>query len=152
MPTICEKFAKIVYLNKIAYCYTIIDANKRISLPFSGQINNNINKFFYSEKETQNNSQSKIIKTNSNPLDSFFPFDPYLLNRSGIFIKKYYQDFNDITDEELLSEDNTDVDDEDDDENEDIDDVYENNDEKENGKNDASDDDLITNYKKNNHI
>jgi RNA polymerase I-specific transcription initiation factor RRN3 len=27
----------------------------------------------------------------SNPLDSFFPFDPYLLRRSHVFIEKYYR-------------------------------------------------------------
>jgi len=131
-------------LNKIAYCYSIIDNNNRISLPFSGQINDNPNKFFSSEKESlnvPNNSQSnEVIKPNYNPLDSFFPFDPYLLIRSKIFIQKYYQDFNDIKDEEeSLSDDEESGVDDDEDDNDD--DGNENNDES---------DDVVNKYDKRN--
>ena len=37
----------------------------------------------------------------SNPLDSFFPFDPYLLRRSHPFIEPYYRNWSDQDDESV---------------------------------------------------
>ena len=34
-------------------------------------------------------------------MDSFFPFDPYLLKRSKLFIESIYQEFNDVIDDEM---------------------------------------------------
>jgi hypothetical protein len=50
-------------------------------------------------------------------LDSFFPFDPYLLKRSKLFIESIYQEFNDVIDDEmdLDSDEETDEDDEEED-------------------------------------
>jgi RNA polymerase I-specific transcription initiation factor RRN3 len=63
-----------------------------------------------------------------NPLDSFFPFDPYLLNRSKVFIEKFYVQFTDILDdedEEMDSDDDEDEEEDDDDEEEEEDSVEE---------------------------
>lgn len=49
---------------------------------------------------------------NENPLDSFFPFDPYLLKRSKPFVESHYQEFQSIVDDEMDVD--SDVDDEDD--------------------------------------
>ena len=50
-------------------------------------------------------------------MDSFFPFDPYLLKRSKLFIESIYQEFNDVIDDEmdLDSDEETDEDDEEED-------------------------------------
>ena len=46
----------------------------------------------------------------SNPLNSFFPFDPYLLRQSNIFIERYYRHWNGSIDESF-DENEEDVDD-----------------------------------------
>lgn len=46
----------------------------------------------------------------SNPLNSFFPFDPYLLRQSNIFIESYYRHWNGSVDESF-DENEEDVDD-----------------------------------------
>ena len=50
-------------------------------------------------------------------MDSFFPFDPYLLKRSKLYIESIYQEFNDVIDDEmdLDSDEETDEDDEEED-------------------------------------
>ncbi len=145
--SVLHKFAKIAYMNKIAYCYSIIDANNRISLPFSGQLNNNQNKFCFTGKESafiSNETESNfVMKTNTNPLDSFFPFDPYLLNRSKVFIQKYYQEFQDEENDDDTENDDDDTEnDEDDDDNGDDDD----DDEDDGANNDESEDDVEVNH------
>jgi RNA polymerase I-specific transcription initiation factor RRN3 len=147
--SVLHKFAKIAYMNKIAYCYSIIDANNRISLPYSGQINNSQNKFCFTGKEStsiSNETQSNfVMKTNSNPLDSFFPFDPYLLNRSKIFIQKYYQEFqdeeNDDDDDDTENDDDNSENDDDDDNGDDDEDADD-----DGGNNDESEDDVEVNH------
>ena len=124
LPTIRKKFARVAYINKIAYCYSIIDANNRISLPLAGEANSSIKMFISNENELEissnahlnlkKNNESKHTKINTNPLDSFFPFDPYLLTRSKVFINKYYQEFQDVITNE--SDEDSDEDDEDDEE------------------------------------
>jgi RNA polymerase I-specific transcription initiation factor RRN3 len=104
LPSVVKKFSRVAYINQIAYCYSIIDANNRVSLPttsdlfntkrmfFSNNNNLNSNKFL-ANNSNSNNNNNKIqgsTSTNENPLDSFFPFDPYLLKRSKCFIEKYH--------------------------------------------------------------
>jgi hypothetical protein len=64
-----------------------------------------IDSSFSNTTSTVDNSQSKNLIHQDNPLDSFFPFDPYLLTRSKIFIQNFYQDYNSIDDEEEEEED-----------------------------------------------
>lgn len=49
---------------QIVFCYTILERNSRHALPV-----------------VQSSSGRDHVSTNTNPLDSFFPFDPYLLKR-----------------------------------------------------------------------
>lgn len=131
LPTIRKKFARITYINRVAYCYSIIDSNNRISLPISGQSTLNIKMFFSSnQNDSFNNNNNKVVKAGGksnkqsvleNPLDSFFPFDPYLLNRSKSFVQKFYIEFKDVYDESL--EESEDEDEDEDDSEEDDDDM-----------------------------
>lgn len=43
-----------------------------------------------------------------NPLDSFFPFDPYLLRHSHHFIEPYYRHWSDLVDEVTMDQDDGD--------------------------------------------
>ncbi|RMZ95177.1 RNA polymerase I-specific transcription initiation factor RRN3 [Brachionus plicatilis] len=98
LPTVRKKFARITYVNQIAYCYTIIDTNSRTSLPISGQSSLNLQMFFSNQSDSfgSKNENSKNVSFLDNPLDSFFPFDPYLLIRSKNYIEKVYVEFKDI--------------------------------------------------------
>jgi RNA polymerase I-specific transcription initiation factor RRN3 len=131
LPTVIKKFARITYINQVAYCYSIIDSNNRVSLPTvsSQALSSNSKRMFFSSQnesfnsdgsnskqvEWKNNNNNKT-KKNENPLDSFFPFDPYLLKCSGKHIESIYQEFIDIISDEDSEEE---TEDEEDDENED---------------------------------
>ncbi|EDO47992.1 predicted protein [Nematostella vectensis] len=69
LPTVVDLFAQVTKLHQVVLCYTVIERNKRSMLPVSSAI-------------TSNRTISQLSL--QNPLDSFFPFDPYLL-RSLLF-------------------------------------------------------------------
>jgi RNA polymerase I-specific transcription initiation factor RRN3 len=80
-----KKFFLIKFLSsrnyQIVFCYSIIETNNRYSLPELFTIND----------------YSPIIP--SNILYSYFPFDPYVLKRSSIFIRPIYNDYRDENDD-----------------------------------------------------
>lgn len=135
LPTVRKKFARITYVNQIAYCYAIIDSNSRMSLPISGQSSLNIKMFFSNKSNTFDNKSenSKNVSFLDNPLDSFFPFDPYLLNRSKNYIEKFYVEFKEIF-SEYMEESTEEEDEDEEDESSDIDSDIDSDDE-----NDSSD-------------
>lgn len=49
---------------QVVFCYTIIERNNRYMLPV-----------------VRSSAGGDRLATNTNPLDSFFPYDPYLLKR-----------------------------------------------------------------------
>ncbi|XP_071963666.1 RNA polymerase I-specific transcription initiation factor RRN3-like [Antedon mediterranea] len=75
LPTVVSMFATITRNYEVAFCYTVIERNNRAIIPVVSQ--------------TQCGSSSQL--TNMNPLDSFFPFDPYLLHMSGVLLEPLYQ-------------------------------------------------------------
>ncbi|XP_031574180.1 RNA polymerase I-specific transcription initiation factor RRN3-like [Actinia tenebrosa] len=83
LPNIVNLFAHVTRRYEILLCYTVIERNKRSMLPVA---------------TTQSNKAASRL-TVFNQLDSFFPFDPYLLRRSGKFIKPLYQDWQGIDEE-----------------------------------------------------
>ena len=66
---------------QLVFCYSIIETNNRYSLPES---------FAYHDS-------TPIIP--SNILYSYFPFDPFLLKRSSIFIRSIYNDYREENDD-----------------------------------------------------
>uniref|UniRef100_A0A3Q0RH54 RRN3 homolog, RNA polymerase I transcription factor n=1 Tax=Amphilophus citrinellus TaxID=61819 RepID=A0A3Q0RH54_AMPCI len=85
LPSITNMFADITRKYQVVFCYTIIEKNNRHMLPV-----------------VRSSTGGDCVTTNTNPLDSFFPFDPYLLKRSGQLIEPLYQVWDDLTDTELL--------------------------------------------------
>ena len=73
---------------QIVFCYSIIETNNRYSLPET-----------FSTNEYQNGHLP------SNILYSYFPFDPYVLKRSFVYIQPIYNDYRDETDESNLPKD-----------------------------------------------
>uniref|UniRef100_A0A3P8PJK0 RRN3 homolog, RNA polymerase I transcription factor n=1 Tax=Astatotilapia calliptera TaxID=8154 RepID=A0A3P8PJK0_ASTCA len=64
LPSITNMFAAITRKYQVVFCYTIIERNNRCVLPV-----------------VRSSAGGDCVTTNTNPLDSFFPFDPYLLKR-----------------------------------------------------------------------
>ncbi|XP_022092511.1 RNA polymerase I-specific transcription initiation factor RRN3-like isoform X1 [Acanthaster planci] len=74
LPSIVNMFATLTRKYQIAYCYTIIERNNR-SLHQVAKLH----------------SSGSATQPSTNSLDSFFPFDPYLLPRSGKFVQSLYR-------------------------------------------------------------
>ncbi|KAK3586143.1 hypothetical protein CHS0354_033267 [Potamilus streckersoni] len=91
-PLIVKTFASITRTHQLAFCDTVIERNNRMILPVSGDSSTG-----WAGRETK-------------MLDTFFPFDPYLLSRSGKFIIAHYQEF-----QGNLEEENTETSDEEED-------------------------------------
>ncbi|XP_040917766.1 RNA polymerase I-specific transcription initiation factor RRN3 [Toxotes jaculatrix] len=85
LPSVTNMFAAITRKYQVVFCYTIIERNNRHVLPV-----------------VRSSTGGDCVTTNTNPLDSFFPFDPYLLKRSGHLIEPLYQVWEELADTELL--------------------------------------------------
>ncbi|XP_061702357.1 RNA polymerase I-specific transcription initiation factor RRN3 isoform X2 [Syngnathoides biaculeatus] len=64
LPAVTNMFAAITRKYQVVFCYTIIERNNRHMLPV-----------------VRSCAGGDSVNTNTNPLDSFFPYDPYLLKR-----------------------------------------------------------------------
>ncbi|XP_076852234.1 RNA polymerase I-specific transcription initiation factor RRN3 [Brachyhypopomus gauderio] len=74
LPAVTNMFAAITRKYQLVFCYTIIERNNRSILPV-----------------IRSSMGGDSLTTNTNPLDTFFPFDPYLLKRSGKLFESIYQ-------------------------------------------------------------
>uniref|UniRef100_M3YSE9 RRN3 homolog, RNA polymerase I transcription factor n=1 Tax=Mustela putorius furo TaxID=9669 RepID=M3YSE9_MUSPF len=84
LPSVVNFFAAITSKYQLVFCYTIIERNNRQMLPV-----------------IRNTAGGDSVQTCTNPLDTFFPFDPCVLKRSKKFIDPLYQIWEDMSAEEL---------------------------------------------------
>ncbi|KAF6127021.1 RRN3-like protein, RNA polymerase I transcription factor [Phyllostomus discolor] len=84
LPSVVNFFAAITSKYQLVFCYTIIERNNRQMLPI-----------------IRNTAGGDSVQTCTNPLDTFFPFDPCVLKRSKKFIDPIYQIWEDMSAEEL---------------------------------------------------
>ncbi|KAF0876689.1 RRN3 factor, partial [Crocuta crocuta] len=84
LPSVVNFFAAITSKYQLVFCYTIIERNNRQMLPV-----------------IRNTAGGDSVQTCTNPLDTFFPFDPCVLKRSKKFIDPVYQIWEDMSAEEL---------------------------------------------------
>ncbi|XP_065267686.1 RNA polymerase I-specific transcription initiation factor RRN3 [Emys orbicularis] len=84
LPSIVNLFAAITRKYQLVFCYTIIERNNRQFLPV-----------------IRSSSGGDSVQTCTNPLDSFFPFDPYILKRSKKTIDPIYQIWEELSTEDL---------------------------------------------------
>uniref|UniRef100_K7GB10 RRN3 homolog, RNA polymerase I transcription factor n=1 Tax=Pelodiscus sinensis TaxID=13735 RepID=K7GB10_PELSI len=84
LPSIVNLFAAITRKYQLVFCYTIIERNNRQFLPV-----------------IRSSSGGDSVQTCTNPLDSFFPFDPYILKRSKKIIDPVYQIWEELSMEDL---------------------------------------------------
>lgn len=73
IDSVAKLFTSIMRMHQVVYCDTIIERNNRQSFKIAG------------------NTEAEGSRIN--PLDSFFPFDPYLLKNSKRFIVDIYQEW-----------------------------------------------------------
>ncbi|KAM9779732.1 RNA polymerase I-specific transcription initiation factor RRN3 [Neosynchiropus ocellatus] len=85
LPTVTSMFAAITRKYQVVFCYTIIERNNRLLLPV-----------------VRSSTGGDSGAANTNPLDCFFPFDAYLLKRSGPLIEPLYQPWEELADLEML--------------------------------------------------
>merc|ERR1712113_242693 len=75
MPIVVKTFASASRMHQLAFCDTIIERNNRCSLPASS-------------------SKFDLDGTKKIHLESYFPFDPYLLPGSSSFVVSQYREFH----------------------------------------------------------
>ncbi|KAM6957272.1 RNA polymerase I-specific transcription initiation factor RRN3 [Aplochiton taeniatus] len=76
LPSVTNMFAAFTRKYQLVFCYSIIERNNRQVLPV-----------------VRSSLGGDYVPAQTNPLDSFFPFDPYLLHRSAHLIKPLYQEW-----------------------------------------------------------
>ncbi|KAL1423368.1 hypothetical protein MTO96_021129 [Rhipicephalus appendiculatus] len=86
LPAVVKQFASIARHYQLVYCYSVIERNQRLALPTAG---------------------GGDTPYGDAVLDAFFPFDPYVLKRTGKWIDPLYRKF-----EKSEEEDDADLDDE----------------------------------------
>ncbi|XP_029326598.1 RNA polymerase I-specific transcription initiation factor RRN3 [Mus caroli] len=84
LPQVVNFFAAITNKYQLVFCYTIMERNSRQMLPV-----------------IRSTAAGDCVQTCTNPLDTFFPFDPCVLKRSKKFIDPIYQIWEDGSAEEL---------------------------------------------------
>lgn len=72
LPAVATAFAGVTRAHQLAYCHTILERNARRKLAMV--------------------YQNEIVMPDET-LDTTFPFDPYLLKKSGAFIENIYQHY-----------------------------------------------------------
>ncbi|XP_048176883.1 RNA polymerase I-specific transcription initiation factor RRN3 [Corvus hawaiiensis] len=84
IPSVVNLFAAITRKYQLVFCYTIIERNNRQFIPV-----------------VRSGTGGDLVQTCTNPLDSFFPFDPYILKRSKKTIDPMYQFWEELSAEDL---------------------------------------------------
>ncbi|MEE6497566.1 hypothetical protein FKM82_002771 [Ascaphus truei] len=74
LPSVVNLFAAITRKYQLVFCYTIIERNRRQMIPI-----------------IRSSTGGDSVQTCTNPLDSFFPFDPCVLKRCKKLIDPVYQ-------------------------------------------------------------
>ncbi|XP_018574446.1 RNA polymerase I-specific transcription initiation factor RRN3 [Anoplophora glabripennis] len=82
-PAVVQNFAAVTRKYQLAYCYTIIEHNDRNTMPIIYQ-----------------DDRGAILMSN-NVLEAFYPFDPYILERSSKKIEPFYREYEETCEEPM---------------------------------------------------
>ncbi|XP_059835329.1 RNA polymerase I-specific transcription initiation factor RRN3 [Hypanus sabinus] len=80
LPSVVNLFAAITRKYQLVFCYTIIERNNRQLIPI-----------------VRSGVGGDLVQVCTNPLDCFFPFDPYILKRSKKIFEGMYQVWEDLS-------------------------------------------------------
>lgn len=120
-------FAKVADLTKFMFCYSIMSANRNAlensasSRPHVRLGPANTNGTGKGTAGIPHMSEFPLIGRKTlvdTDLDQFFPFDPYDLPRSRVYVDKLYRNWDEVALPEMKGEDEDDDDDEDEDDDE----------------------------------
>ena len=108
-PNVVMQFARVAHATDFLYCYSIIEANRRLdygscSKPDTGLPRPNASALHLSSRQQPLHAE----------LNTFFPFDPCRLPRSSSYIEGVYREWSSVA----IDDDDDDDDDEDEDEGE----------------------------------
>ncbi|KAK7062052.1 RNA polymerase I-specific transcription initiation factor RRN3 [Favolaschia claudopus] len=99
-PNVVGQFAHIAQATGFTYCFTILEANKRseyASTSAEGRLSTSISTPIY---------PALLNSSITAELNTFFPFDPYKLTKSGVYIQNIYREWSAVAiDEEEEEED-----------------------------------------------
>ncbi|XP_069761910.1 LOW QUALITY PROTEIN: RNA polymerase I-specific transcription initiation factor RRN3 [Narcine bancroftii] len=79
LPSVVNLFAAITRKYQLVFCYTIIEQNNRQLIPV-----------------VRSSAGGDLVQVCTNPLDCFFPFDPYILKRSKKIFEGIYRVWEDL--------------------------------------------------------
>jgi RNA polymerase I-specific transcription initiation factor RRN3 len=107
------QFARVAQATDFIYCYTILESNKRTDMSFSSSSAPRSTNSNTSRPDSLSSMlsllQAKILYEPANvELTTFFPFDPYRLPKSNVFIQGVYREWSSVAiddDEEDEDED-----------------------------------------------
>ncbi|KAF9077097.1 RNA polymerase I-specific transcription initiation factor RRN3 [Rhodocollybia butyracea] len=100
-PNVASQFARVAHATDFIYCYTILESNRRSEVSSS---NDGLSHQISLSALTQGTNLTSELNT-------FFPFDPYKLPKSGAYIQKVYREWTSVAiDEESDDEDASDSD------------------------------------------
>lgn len=94
-PNVASQFARVAHATDFIYCYTILESNRRSDVSSSDGLTHQI-------------SLSALTHGLhlTSELNTFFPFDPYKLPKSGVYIQEVYREWASVAiDEESDDED-----------------------------------------------
>ncbi|KAJ3856390.1 RNA polymerase I-specific transcription initiation factor RRN3 [Lentinula lateritia] len=97
-PNVATQFARVAHVTDFIYCYTILESNRR------------------SDASSGDGSVLYTLMHGHHltaELNTFFPFDPYKLPKSGVYIQEIYRDWTSVAIDEESDDDETSDSDED---------------------------------------
>ncbi|CAG9773105.1 unnamed protein product [Ceutorhynchus assimilis] len=92
-PAVAQNFAAVTRKYQLAYCYTVMDHNSRNCMPV----------IYQDEKGSQ------VIS--DHVLSDFYPFDPYILEKSGAKVWPHYKNYHEEVEMDIDNSKESDVDD-----------------------------------------
>ncbi|KAI0092198.1 RNA polymerase I-specific transcription initiation factor RRN3 [Irpex rosettiformis] len=105
------QFARVAHATDFLYCYSIIEANRRMD--FSSRSSSNGSMPTLPRSNSSFISPALLGHTMHSELNTFFPFDPYRLPRSGSYIQGVYREWSSVAiDDEEDSDSDSDNEDE----------------------------------------
>ncbi|KAF5363263.1 hypothetical protein D9756_000229 [Leucocoprinus leucothites] len=114
------QFARVAQATDFIYCYTILESNKRLEhAGTSGSTQPNSHSVVPALNQSAPSSSTILALNRSDSgtnaaaeLNTFFPFDPYRLPRSAVFIRGVYREWSSVAIDNESDDENSDDDEE----------------------------------------
>lgn len=119
-PNVVMQFARVAQATDFVYCYTILESNKRADFSVSSTSTTSATTTMSSSRRESLSTSMTLLHTKvlyepaNAELNTFFPFDPYRLPKSNVFIQGVYREWSSVA----IDDDDDDDEEEDDDDGE----------------------------------